>query len=62
LSGARYDSVEKVLHLEPSVPGDFHSFFSTATSYGTVGVKEGKPFYDPKSGNLEIKELKYKAA
>ena len=23
LSGARYDAVEKVLYLEPSVPGDF---------------------------------------
>jgi uncharacterized protein (DUF608 family) len=62
LTGARYDAVEKVLYLEPAVQGDFHSFFSTATSYGTVGVRDGKAFYEPKNGTLEIKEIKYKAA
>ena len=62
LSGARYDAVEKVLYLEPSIRGDFHSFFATASSYGTVGVKQGKPFYDAKNGTLEIKEIKYTPA
>ena len=37
LSGARYDAVEKVLYLEPNVPGDFRAFLSTATGYGTRG-------------------------
>jgi uncharacterized protein (DUF608 family) len=59
LNGARYDAVEKVLHLEPKIKGDFRSFFSTATSYGTVGVKKGKPFYEPKSGNLEIRDIQF---
>jgi hypothetical protein len=59
LTGARYDAVEKVLYLEPSVKGDFQSFFSAAGSYGTVGVKKGKPFYDPRQGQLEIREIKY---
>ena len=62
LTGARYDAVEKVLYLQPAVRGDFHSFFSAAGSYGTVGVKEGKPFYEPASGTLEIKEIKYQPA
>jgi uncharacterized protein (DUF608 family) len=61
LSGARYDAVEKILYVEPSIPGDFRSFFSAAGSYGTVGVKGGKAFYEPKNGTLEIKEIKYKA-
>jgi uncharacterized protein (DUF608 family) len=61
LSGARYDAVEKVLYLEPSIKGDFRSFLATATGYGVVGVKEGKPFYEPGSGTLEIKEIKYRA-
>jgi hypothetical protein len=26
-----------------------------------VGVRHGKPFYEPKSGSLEIKEIKYSA-
>jgi hypothetical protein len=59
LSGARYDAVEKVLYLEPGIKGDFHSFFSTATSYGTVGVRKGRPFYEAKAGALEIREVKY---
>ena len=61
LSGARYDAVEKILYLEPSIAGDFRCFFSTANSYGTVGVKKGKPFYQPKSGSLEIREIKFVA-
>jgi hypothetical protein len=59
LTGARYDAVDKVLYLEPSVKGDFQSFFSTASSYGTVGVKNGKPFYTPARGQLDIREIKY---
>jgi uncharacterized protein (DUF608 family) len=62
LSGASYDAVEKVLYLEPSISGDFRSFFSAAGSYGTVGVKDGKPFYEPKVGTLELREVKYKPA
>jgi uncharacterized protein (DUF608 family) len=59
LSGARYDAVDKVLYLQPSIKGDFRCFFSTATSYGTVGVRDGKPFYEAKSGTLDIREIKY---
>src|SRR5438552_12410181 len=53
LSGARYDAVEKTLYLEPATKGDFRCFLSTATGYGTVGVKNGKPFYEAKSGSVE---------
>jgi len=58
-SGARYDAVEKVLHLEPAIKGDFRCFLSTANGYGTVGVKGGHPFYEPKSGTLEIRHINY---
>jgi uncharacterized protein (DUF608 family) len=59
LSGARYDAVEQVLYLEPRIRGDFRCFFSTATGYGTVGVRKGKPFYDATVGTLNIREIKY---
>jgi len=59
LTGARYDAVEKVLHLEPSIQGDFRSFFSTATGYGTVGVREGKPFLETISGTIDVKKINY---
>jgi len=62
LSGARYDAVDRVLHLQPRIKGDFRSFLSTATGYGTVGVRGGKPFLEVKSGTIDVKEIKYSAA
>jgi hypothetical protein len=61
LSGARYDAIDKILYLQPSLKGDFQCFFAAAKGYGTVGVKKGKPFYDPEHGTLEIREIKYMA-
>jgi hypothetical protein len=61
LTGARYDAVEKVLYLEPSLQGDFHSFLATATGYGSVGVKDGQPFFHPAAGSVEIREIRYRA-
>ncbi|MBI4662277.1 MAG: hypothetical protein HY735_25945 [Verrucomicrobia bacterium] len=62
LTGARYDAVEKILYLQPSIRGDFRSFVSTATGYGTIGVKNGQPFYEAKAGKLEIREIKFVAS
>jgi hypothetical protein len=58
LTGARYDAVEKTLYLQPRIKGDFRSFFSTATGYGTVGMKRGKAFLEVKAGNVEVREIK----
>lgn len=62
LSGARYDAVDRVLHVRPRIKGDFRSFLSTATGYGTVGVRAGKPFLVVKSGRIDVKEIRYSAA
>jgi hypothetical protein len=62
LTGARYDAVDKILHLQPSIKGDFRSFISTATGYGTVGVKKGKPFVGVTAGKIEVREIRYIAA
>ena len=59
LSGARYDAVEKTLYLNPSIKGDFRCFLSTATGYGTVGVKRGKPFLEVKAGSIPVNEIKF---
>jgi uncharacterized protein (DUF608 family) len=56
-SGARYDAVDKVLHLRPSIEGDFRCFLSTATGYGTVGMKDGKPFVEVKGGRIDVKDI-----
>jgi hypothetical protein len=59
LSGARYDAVDGVLHLEPAVRGDFRAFLSTATGYGTVGVRGGQPFLEVRSGRIEVTRIAY---
>jgi hypothetical protein len=62
LSGARYDAVDKVLYLQPTIKGDFRSFLSTATGYGMVGVRNGAPFVEVVSGQIPYARIKYVAA
>ena len=62
LTGIRYDAVDKVLHIEPRIEGDFRAFLSTATGFGTVGVKDGKPFVNVKSGKIDVGRIEYKEA
>lgn len=58
LSGARYDAVEQVLYLSPRVAGDFRCFLATATGYGTVGVRRGKPFLEVRAGTIPVKAIR----
>ena len=62
LSGARYDAVEQVLHLDPRVKGDFRCFLAAATGYGTVGVKNGKAFIEVASGTIPVKAIRHAQA
>jgi uncharacterized protein (DUF608 family) len=59
LTGARYDAIDKVLHLQPSLKGDFRAFFASATGYGTVGVKNGKPFLEIAAGKIDAPKINY---
>ena len=58
---ARYDAVDKTLYLRPGIGGDFRCFISTATGYGTVGVRGGKPFLDVVHGTIPCKTIAYQA-
>jgi hypothetical protein len=62
LTRARYDAVTRTLHLHPTRAGDFRSFLSAATGYGTVGVRDGKPFLDVKSGRIDVQQVDYAPA
>jgi uncharacterized protein (DUF608 family) len=57
LTGVRYDAVEKTLYIDSNVGNNFRSFLSTASGFGTVGLKNGKPFVDMKRGNLDVKHV-----
>jgi len=59
LTGVRYDAVEKTLYIRPRIKGDFRSFLSTATGYGTVGLKKGKPFIEVKHGSIPVENIQY---
>jgi uncharacterized protein (DUF608 family) len=59
LTGVRYDAVEKILYFKPRVKGDFRSFLCTATGFGTAGLRGGKPFFEVKQGEVEIREMKF---
>jgi uncharacterized protein (DUF608 family) len=59
LTGARYDAVDRTLTLRPSVRGDVRSFLSTATGYGTVGVRNGKPFVEVVAGSIDVESIDY---
>jgi len=61
LSGVRYDAIEKVLYIKPKLKGDFRSFISTASGYGTVGVHDGRPFIKWQCGKAEIERIEYQA-
>jgi uncharacterized protein (DUF608 family) len=58
-SGARFDAVEKVLYLRPAITGDFRCFLSTATGFGTVGVRDGKPFVQVVSGEIPFAKIDF---
>ena len=59
LSGVRYDAVDRVLHVKPSIAGDFRSFLSTATGYGTAGVASDEPFLEVIHGSIEPRRIEF---
>lgn len=56
LTGVRYDAVEKTLYIDSKI-GDFTSFLSTDKGYGSVGLKDGKPFVQVVSGTIDVKKF-----
>jgi hypothetical protein len=60
LSGARYDAVEKKLHLRPAIAGDFKAFLATESGFGSVGVRDGAPFVEVRQGSIEVGAIEYR--
>ncbi len=56
LTGVRYDAVEKKLYVDSRV-GDFTSFLSTESGFGTVSLKAGKVMVNIVYGKVDIKTL-----
>ncbi len=56
-SGIKYNAYTKTLTINPQIKGDFNSFISTNTGYGTAGIKDGKPFINVVSGKIDIEKI-----
>lgn len=59
LTGVRYDAVDRVLYIVPRVKGDFTTFLSTATGFGTVSLVNGRPEVEVVYGRIDIGEIRF---
>lgn len=59
LTGVRYDAVDRTLHIAPRIEGDFITFLSTATGFGTVAVVGGRPEVNVVYGRIDIDKIQY---
>ena len=57
LTGLRYDAIDKTLYIDSKIGNNFRCFFSAENGFGTIGLKNGKPFVEIKSGELDVKEV-----
>lgn len=60
LTGVRYDAVDKTLYVDSKI-GDFTSFLSTETGFGTVSLKAGKITVQAVYGKIEVQKTVVKA-
>jgi len=58
-SGARYDAVERTLHLAPRVAGDCRFLFCCGAAWGLVGVRDGEPFVEWREGEVPVERIAY---
>ena len=56
LTGVRYDAVDKTLYIDSKI-GDFTSFISTATGFGNVSLKGGKPALNTVYGKIAVTKI-----
>jgi len=56
LTGVRYDAIDGTLFIDSRIGTNFTSFISTNTGFGLVGLKNGKPFLEPKYGTINVKK------
>lgn len=56
LTGVRYDAVDKALYVDSKV-GDFTSFISTESGFGSVVYKAGKPSLNVVYGTIEVNKM-----
>jgi uncharacterized protein (DUF608 family) len=61
MTGQSYDAVRRTLTLKPQMQGDWRAFLCTATGFGTVGMRNGRPFLDIKHGDIPLDRIEVRA-
>jgi uncharacterized protein (DUF608 family) len=56
LTGVRYDALEQKMYIDSKI-GDFTSFISTATGFGNISLRDGKPELEVAYGDITVKEF-----
>ncbi len=56
LTGVRFDAVDKMLYVDSKI-GDFTSFLSCETGFGTVSLSNGKVSVQAKLGTIPVKKI-----
>jgi len=56
LTGVRFDAVTKTLHVDSKV-GNFTSFLSTETGFGTVTLADGKVSLNIMQGDVPVQKI-----
>ena len=56
LTGVRYDAVDQTMYIDSKI-GDFRSFISTGTGFGTIEVKNGRPVCTVVYGSIPVREF-----
>ena len=54
LTGVRYDAVTKTMYINSQI-GDFKSFISTDTGFGTIELKNNQPLLHVVYGQIDVK-------
>ena len=57
LTGVRHDAVDRTLYINSQVGNSFRTFLAWEKGFGTVGLRNGKPFVEIKSGALDVKRV-----
>ena len=61
MTGARYDAVDKVLHVQPRIEGDFRSFICAEKGYGTLVFENGTATLDVVHGTIDVDRIELQA-
>src|SRR6202043_528121 len=56
LTGVKFDAVEKTLYIDSQI-GDFTSFLSTASGFGTINLNQGKASLKVMYGTIPVEKI-----